>query len=1103
MGTTMTKHERPAQARGDAAEEIDETATQRIEPPVAGLAGRAEDSADGVDGVEGSMDRGDGASLDSGGLGPMSAPEHDAPDDLEIAVKARVFQTLFGRPARPTMLGRYVVLGTLGQGGMGTVLEAFDRTLDRKVAIKVLHEDLGHEHTTRLLREAQAMAKLSHPNVVPVFEADTTGGQTFVVMELVQGRTLRRWIRQHPRPDWRQCVEVFTQAGQGLAAAHARGLVHRDFKPSNAILDDEGRVRVLDFGLARRTVVELTDDDGLDRERDDDDGDASLPGPPAQERADGETMRARDDDPLPLEQGLTVTGMVLGTPAYMPPEQMQGREADARSDQFSFCVSLHEAVYGERPFPGDTIAELMASMMGGRVQPPPKGSPVPTRLRTLLLRGLAIDPAKRWPTMEALLHELRTLGAPRTRRWMAVGVTAGLAALGGGLALGQYVEVKDRCTGAAAQLDGIWDDARRQQVRSATLSTERSFAPSTWARVEPRLDAYADAWIAAHTEICEATSVRGEQSDEALDLRMRCLGRRRTALRATIDGLAHADDHVVENAVALVAGLPTLARCDDLPWLEQQDQRMPPPEDPDVAAAVQAQRARLADLAVMDKVGRYPEALDAARAVVQQAQTLDYPPLWAEALYQRGSLRHGNGQYAEAEADLRQAHTMAVQHYHDQVALDTARALTCVLGNHLARHAEGQQWGEMNALPLAQRSGEPLQEADSLHTLGRVFFHQGDPQAAKSHHQRALEIRDEVLGPDHPDVASSVLSLGNVCSIQGDHDNARVHYQRALAILEKALGPDHPDTAYGLANLGSALSNLGDHDQALAHFQRALTILEKALGPDHPDVATSLNNLGNVVADLGDLDQARVHYERALAIWQKALGPDHPDVATSLNNLGNVFFSQGDVDEARVHHQRALAIQHKALGPDHPDVATSLHSLGSVSWRQGDLDEARVHFERALAIKETILGPDDPGVAQSLESLGLVLAARGDLDDARAHQERALAIKEETLGPDDPDVAYPLIGLATTALDMGDPASARAHAERAVSVREAVAVAPALLAEARFVLARALWNTHSEWARARTLAEQARDALAAAEGPGTSDVDLAEVGAWLATHRVK
>ena len=1102
-------------------------------------------------------------------------------------------------------LGRYLVLGELGSGGMGTVLKAYDESLNRAVAIKLLQCETADRHTKRhterLRREAQALARLSHPNVVQVYEVGCHEEQWFIAMELVDGRTLRQW-RETPR-GWRECVEVYLQAGVGLAAAHAAGLVHRDFKPDNCIVDGAGRPRVLDFGLVGGDVVPPLD--------------------AISEEVDTIRLGRRV-----VESSLTESGTVLGTPAYMPPEQMRGEEADARSDQFSFCVSLYEAIYGERPFEGVTMAALRKAVCLGVVRAVPKGGRVPGRLRQILLRGLTADPMQRWSSMDELLAELQRLVMPHRRRSLAL--SAGLALVGAGLAYQAYrADMRQRCTGARAQMDGIWDDARRRAVEVAIQGSEVSYAADTWARVATQLDAYADAWVGKHTEVCEATKVRHEQPDEAMRLRMRCLGQRRNSLRASVDVLAGADSEVVESAVKLVAGLPRLARCDDLHWLEQQDQRVRPPEDPNVAAEVEALRKRLVDIAAIGKAGRYAEALEQVEPVVQRADVLGYAPLLAEAQYRRGVLQDNNGQYAEAEQDLRRAHTLAVEHHHDEVALHTAQRLTSVVGYQLARHADGRHWGQMAALPLAQRSGDPIELAASLSELGGVLQSQGEFEDAKAHHQRALAIRQKALGVDHPDLASSLNSLGNAYSSQGEYEGARGYYQRALVMLKEALGADHPDVAVSLNNLGNTYSSQGKYEEAKRYHQRALALWERALSADHPSVATSLSNLGVVYIGQGEYEEAKRCYVRVLAIREKALGGEHPQVADGLDNLGNVYNHQGQYEEARWYYERALAIREKALGADHLHVATSLNNLGVVCVSQGEYEEAKQYHQRALAIREAVVGSDHPDVAYSLNNLGNVYAIQGEYEEAKWYYEwalavvekvlgadhlemtyglnnlgdlynsqgeyeearmchqRALAIREEALGVDHPDVAfslnnlgnvyssqgayekaeeyyqralgvweralgvehpdlayslinlgevyssqrkyekakgyyrralqiqgktqgadhplvaYSLVGLATVALQTGGSKSARAYAERAVLIREAAKVASEMLAEARFVLARALWSARHERARARALAEQAREALVAAEGLGDAKVDLDEIDAWLATHRVK
>ncbi|MEM9459372.1 MAG: tetratricopeptide repeat protein [Myxococcota bacterium] len=962
-------------------------------------------------------------------------PEELMWDDDSSAMVDRVLSAVSPvLPVRGRTLGRYLLFGELGSGGMGMVLKAYDESLDRAVAIKLLHSEAAERHTERLRREAQALAKLSHPNVVQVYEVGQQGEQWFIAMELVRGQTLREW-QQTPR-GWRECVEIYLQAGAGLVAAHRAGLVHRDFKPDNCIVDKAGRPRVLDFGLVG--------------------GDAELALDVTSEEIEAIGLGGGA-----LELSLTESGTVLGTPAYMPPEQMRGEGADARSDQFSFCVSLYEAIYGERPFEGVTMPRLLEAVSLGAVRSAPKGASVPGSLRQILLRGLAAEPMRRWPSMDELLTELRRLVAPRRWRWLALSASmvVGLGLIGVGQAY--QADMGQRCTGARDQMDGIWDDARRQEVEAAILGTKVSYAPDTWQRVEQRFDAYTNAWMDKHTKVCEATSVRGEQSDLAMDLRMRCLHKRRSSLRASVDVLADADAEVVENAVTLVAGLPILTRCDDLRWLEQQAQRMPLPEDPDVATEVEVLRERLADIAAMHEAGRYAEALEKVESVLQRGEALGYTPLLAEAQYRRGVLRDANGQYAEAERDLRQAHSRAVEHHHDAVALHTAQSLTYLVGYQLARHTEGQQWGQAVALPLAHRSGEPVEVATSLANLGVVFASQGDYENAWVHQEHDLAIKERALGPDHPNVATSLTNLGNMFVYQGDYENARIHHQRALAVQENALGVSHPYVATSLSNLGLVFFRQGDMANARVYHQRALAINEKAFGPNHPSVALSLNALGFFLNHQGDVESAKAYLQRALVIQEKALGPNHPDVAASLSNLGNVFTSQGDYENAQEHHERALAIKEKALGLEHPYVAKSLSNLGSVHLRRGDYEEAKRYCERALAIWENALGSEHP------------------------------------------DVALSLVGLAMVALKMGDSETARENGERAVSIRKDTMVAPQLLAEARFVLAQALWSEKHERPRAHVLAVQARDALATAEDPGESDLDLEEIDAWLVTHRVK
>jgi serine/threonine protein kinase len=285
-------------------------------------------------------------------------------------------------PVPGDVVGRYVVLSRLGAGAMGVVLAAYDPELDRKIALKLLKPRASGDRATaqsRLQREAQALAKLSHPSVVGVHDVGVHESRVFLAMEFIEGRTLGQWLEAGGR-SWQEIVEVFAAAGRGLEAAHAQGLIHRDFKPENVMVGADGRVRVMDFGLARA---------------DTDDVESSLP-PDAEDDTGISTASA-------LSTRLTRTGAVMGTPAYMAPEQFQRRELDARTDQFAYCVALYEALYRTRPFEGKTLGRLVLAVTEGSVVTPPRNTDVPGWLAELVMRGLRPGPEDRFADMTELL----------------------------------------------------------------------------------------------------------------------------------------------------------------------------------------------------------------------------------------------------------------------------------------------------------------------------------------------------------------------------------------------------------------------------------------------------------------------------------------------------------------------------------------------------------------------------------------------------------------------------------------------------------------------------------------------------------------------------
>lgn len=906
----------------------------------------------------------------------------------------------------------------LGAGGMGTVYEAFDNTLNRRVAVKILRRHLAAANADRLIREAQALARLSHSNVVQVYEVGEFEGRTFIVMERISGQTLTQWCKQAPRPGWRECVEVYLQAGAGLAAAHEQGLVHRDFKPSNVMIDERGRVCVLDFGLAR-TASEFSAT-GLDK--------PDLEGGVSSAGSSGSSS-------LKIDTPLTETGCVIGTPAYMSLEQILGEPVDAQSDQFSFCVSLWEAVYGQRPFQGASL-DILAEQIGSGNIVSAHNAAAPVALRNVLLRGLAPNPGDRWSSMDMLLGQLRRLVVPRGRRRAMVVVGAGLTVIVGALGVQTFIDHLERCSGAAQQLEGVWDQPHRQRVGDAILGTQVVYASDTAAHILPQLDAFAEAWSSKYTEACEATVVRHEQSEEHRSLRMHCLHERLTTLDATVKILAQANAQVVENAVDLVGALPTLARCDDLEWLERRDQRIPPPEDGAVAEQVDSLRGQLEGIKAEQWAGNYDGALEQIEPVAQRADTLDYGPLRAEVMQVRGSVKVDSGRYEEAEQDLREAHRLALELDHTRIEFEATRSLTAVVGQKLQRPEKGWQWGQM-ALALAKRMQERRYIAASLNHLGIMLDVQGKYEEAEAMHRRALSIMETMLRSDHPDIASVLNNLGSALENQGKYEEAESNHRRVLSVMEAALGPEHPRVAVSLTNLSNVLRAQGKYEQSEAVSRRALSIMEAALGPEHPDVASGLNNLSNVLREQGKYEQSELMYRRALTIREATLRPDHPDTASSMSNLGIVLNDQGKYEESEVMYRRALSIWETALGPEHPVVGITLHNLGIALDNQGKYEQSEDMFRRAVSIREVALGPEHPGVGQSLNSLGNVLRNQGKYEEGEAMHRRALAVSEAALDPEHPLIASVLNNLGNALSEQGKYEQGEATHRRALAIWEA------------------------------------------------------------------
>ncbi|MEP6653748.1 MAG: serine/threonine-protein kinase [Myxococcales bacterium] len=842
-------------------------------------------------------------------------------------------------PTRPSAIGRYLVLNLVGKGAMGEVYAAYDPELERKVAIKLLRGKAGDsaeasEGRTRMMREAQAIAKLSHPNVVVVYDVGAFQDQVFVAMEFVDGHTLWYWMHAQPR-SWTDVLKIFADAGRGLAAAHQKDLVHRDFKPENVMIGSDGQVRVMDFGLARTVGTPRTAAAPVVN------APPALPTGPANESVCGDsedlmsTRQIAAPDPAVIlarssqdgeNVSLTRTGAIVGTPAYMSPEQFRGLDTDQRTDQFSFCVALYEALYGQRPFAGNTHQALETNVINGRIKDAPVPCDVPPWVRKVLLRGLRPDPEERWPSMQALLAELEKNRIFARRRRFADDASAKLNDVWQAPVRGRVVETP-----------------ARKEMRAAFLATGKRYAASTFETVSGTLDRYAKSWLDMYVDICQATHVRGEQSADVMDLRMACLMDLRERLRALCLIFRQADSEVVENAVSAANALGNVARCADLEFLRLA---VKPPEDQATREAVSRLRSRLAEVRVLGQVGRLNDGLQAVAPLEAEIRAIGYGPLLAELLLESGQL-HSERRDAEAAAQaLEEAVWTAELCRHDEVAAAAATSLVFVMGNTQLRFDAAEIWARLAETILRRVGGHETLWGWLLNNRGAM--------------------RQK----------------------QGRMDEGLADMVRAVAAKEKAGGADSPDVAQSLGNIGMFLAQTDKAEEALSYFARTLALMDRALGADHPRGAFMQSNYAEVLNDVGRFAEAREMSSRALATVEREMGADDLPFTYPLSAFGVACLGEGRTDEAVRALERVVALcdaketEPGRLGEVHFALARALMAAGTDPRRARRLaEQARDEYSRApktplvkreLARLEKLLG-DPAGQFGQLDQGGQVV----------------------------------------------------------------------------------------------------------------------------------
>jgi tetratricopeptide (TPR) repeat protein/predicted Ser/Thr protein kinase len=834
---------------------------------------------------------------------------------------------------RGTAVDRYVVLYELGMGGMGVVYAAYDPELDRKVALKLLHAGVRSKRArNRLMREAKAIARLTHPNVVTVHDVGTYEGRIFVAMEYVDGVTLRQWVQQEKRT-WQEIVAVLVAAGEGLAAAHAADLIHRDFKPDNVIVDHKGRVVVLDFGLARK--ANTTDE--------------PAPEDPPQ-----------NFDELSLE--LTRDGAKLGTPAYMAPEQHLGAATDRRTDQFSFCVVLWEALYGLRPFKGDNHTTTAMHVVRGEMQEPPRGANVPAWLRAVLLRGLSVEADSRYPSMRTLLDDLTR--HPERRRRRRVATTAALGTMGvGGLAVwaSGLLTGEDPCPPAVDRFAGLWDEPRADEVEAAFEATGMGYANTAFRGVQSALDDYVAQWAAAWGEACEATHVHHEQSEDTLDLRMSCLRRGRAELAALVDVFADADPSVVEHAVEAASSLPRIAECSDVDMLRS---RVRPPAENYARQQVQQARDDLIDARVKELSGRYDQALAIAEAVAERARQLDYPPLLAEALLRRGSTLEREGVFDGAERSLLEAIRAAKASGHDEVEAVAWVQLVWVTGVERIDIERGHLWAEFAEATLQRTGRDDVLSATLTHNVAGMHYREGKHDEALEGYRAALKEQRRLLGADDPRVAMTLNHIGNVLMAQGQYAWAQEYCERSLEARRRILGRRHPKVAASLNNLAEVSRLQGEHEAALRFAEESLEIVG---GTGWPEEEIALKIAGWANDRLGRTDASVASWRRLAEVLEHDEDPTGSTTVQVWQRLAELHLERHDFSEAAIWFMRIAELERERRPAS---TARALLGLSEARIGSGDVEGARAAFVDAATIVRKLDDDElEANVGQQREAL--------------------------------------------------------------------------------------------------------------------------------------
>ncbi len=963
---------------------------------------------------------------------------------------------------RGETIGRLVLGDTLGTGAFGRVVMAYDSELKRKLAVKILKPEIfasaaGKDAQKRLLREARAMAKIPHPNVVTVHDIGMVNEQVFVAMEYVQGCNLREWLDEDAR-SLEEILHKFIAAGQGLAAAHREGLVHRDFKPDNVLVGTKGQVCVADFGLVS---VGSRGGDKIG----------------STEFATGIASE---------EINLTQAGALMGTALFMAPEQHQGEEVTPACDQFSYCVALYQALTGKQPFTGTTYQELRKNVLGGRLRPIHASAKVPKWLQALLKTGLARNAGDRHSSMDVLLTALQAPPSSKRARGLRLLVIPLLGlSLYGGFALTRD-DRSESCADPDESLVGVWDGPTQERISAVFAAADRQSAFTVY---RASVDKHVKDWRSLYAAVCEISESQSAAVPAGNTAQKSCLGERLSYLSELSEELQGSKENaLLDRAVKAVVNMPPLNRC--------SQERVSFVVDPLPPGAEERRKVQfLNDLrhkaqALFD-LGRLAEAQELLTSAVD-AKML-HAGSWARARYLLGEIKTDLGLLDEAELLLHKAVDLGTQAGDDILVARAWLALQFLEGVERENFSRSDEFARMAELSFVRGRASESNLASLKKARAAVLMRNGKTVESVALLEEILPLY--VAEGVNLELANLLSALGDAKVAERELSEAVGHYRMALAHIESLLGANHPENIYVLNNMSVALKYQGDIEGAKDVLLRSLRLTEHGFGNTSISLVPILTNLTSIYRRLGQLDAAEAAGRRAITVGDGIGGDYSHRVTLAMTNLAIVMISKEEFSEATALFQKVLKRHQASFAGDHPSIASSLNNVGESLVSEGKSAEAVAFLVQAMEMKIRIYGKEHHKTASTYLTLAMAYEKVGnDLEALKLYQQ-ALPIYSAAAGPDHARTNAVRSSIGHLQLGRNETASAVRILSQAVESRGNDSSVEQ--GRDRFALARGFWALGRK-SESRKLAASLEKSLAQDSG---SEKLHRELVLWIETKR--